>query len=390
MHSAILNAGQSTDYLYGLVTALARQPQLTIDVIDGDSSAQLFNNYPNVHHYNLRGNTLISQPLVKKTFQILRYYYRLIIYTLRTRATIFHIQWDNSILLFDRTLLLLFYKLLGKKILYTVHNVDKQLRDFGHSNLYNRLSLFSGYHLADHLIVHTQAMKEELSLRFRVPPKKISVIPHGINVRTQVKNISQHEAREQLGIPENLKVLLFFGLIDYYKGLDIALEAFKKIADADSSFFFLIAGKPKRDNNYIHSLQQYAANYLNHTQYRFDIRFIEPEEVEYYFSASDCVLLPYRSISHSGILFLAYTYGLPVITADLPSFREDIRESVTGLLFEPMNSDALANTIVKFFGTKLYIQKEETRQYIKAFAQQHYNWESIASATVAIYKSLQQ
>ena len=93
---------------------------------------------------------------------------------------LFHILWHNRFQFFDRTFLLLYYKLLGKKIVLTAHNVNAGQRDLNDTWL-NRLSLKVQYALADHVFVHTGKMKHDLVLEFEVPKSKVSVIPFGIN-----------------------------------------------------------------------------------------------------------------------------------------------------------------------------------------------------------------
>ncbi len=95
------------------------------------------------------------------------YYAKLIRYAATAKPRIFHILWNNKFELFDRTLLMLYYKLLGKKIVFTVHNVNAGRRDSKDTRL-NRLTLRIQYRLADHIFVHTEKMKRELIEEFGV------------------------------------------------------------------------------------------------------------------------------------------------------------------------------------------------------------------------------
>lgn len=388
MHITLLNAGQGTDYLFGLVTGLVEIPSLTIDVVDSDASATLFTPYPNVRHFNFMGDNISPQSFLQKVLRVSRYYVRLLRYVFHSTSSVFHIQWDNSFFLFDRTLLLLLYRVRGKKILYTVHNVDRQLRDANRSSFLNWCSLFCAYHLAQKLIVHTEGMREELCRRFFVQEKKIAVIPHGINVRVSPSAISVDEARRKLNIPLNSKVLLFFGLIDRYKGVDIAIDACGRCLPDDSSLFLLIAGKPKLSDGYIDELRQRAAEILPAEQYRFDARFISPEETELYFTAADCVLLPYRRIFQSGVLFLAYRFGVPVLATNVGNFPNDVHEGETGFLAPPEDPKAFAHCIRKFFESTLFTKRNETRARIRAFAEEQYSWKTIAQKTCTVYNEL--
>ncbi len=389
MRVSILNAGGPTDYLYGLASGLSGIDSLHIDVIDGEASIGVLDTLPNVTLYNLRGDNLSRQSLPVKIFRILRYYFRLLWYAAITDAQVFHIQWDNSIFLFDRTLLLLYYKLLGKKLVYTAHNVDKEERD-ERSNVHNRFYLKAGYHLVDAIIVHTERMKDELSIRFGVRPEKISVIPHGLNIRTPRTGILKTAARAQLEIKTASKVMLVFGLIDRYKGVETAIRAVTLLAKTDRSMFLVVAGNPKRTSDYVDTLKMLAEPLLATDQIRFDIRFIPVNEVESYFVAADCVLLPYRKIFQSGILFLAYRFGIPVVATDVGSFREDIIENETGFICKPDDPEAMAEALSKFFSSDLYVQGETVRQRVIAHAEKQYSWDSIAHSTALLYERLTQ
>ena len=101
--------------------------------------------------------------------------------------------------LFDRTVLMLYYKLLGKKMVFTAHNVNAGKRDSNDSWL-NRVSLKIQYSLSDHIFVHTDGMKSEMVAEFRIPESKISVIPFGINNTVPNTSLSSAEAKRQLGM----------------------------------------------------------------------------------------------------------------------------------------------------------------------------------------------
>src|SRR5207237_8845369 len=150
--------------------------------------------------------------------RVLIYYLRLIVYAATAKPKLFHILWNNKFQLFDRTLLILYYKLLGKKIVLTAHNVNAGKRDSNDSWL-NRLSLKIQYNLSNHVFVHTNGMKQELISDFRIPAGKISVIPFGINNTVPNTSLPTADAKRHLGTRKDNKTLLFFGNIAAYKGI---------------------------------------------------------------------------------------------------------------------------------------------------------------------------
>ncbi len=178
--------------------------------------------------------------------RVLAYYARLIRYAASAQPRIFHILWNNKFEAFDRTLLTLYYRLLGKKLVLTVHNVNAGTRD-GNDSWLNRVTLKIQYRLCDYLFVHTEKMKAELVQKFGVPESAVGVIPFGINNAAPNTALTPAEARQHLGIAADDKVMLFFGTIAPYKGLEYLVDAFQRIATDDPRYRLVIAGRPRKD-----------------------------------------------------------------------------------------------------------------------------------------------
>ena len=109
----------------------------------------------------------------------------------------------------------------------------------------NRISLNIQYRLSDHIFVHTEGMKSEMAPEFGIPESKISVIPFGINNTVPNTRLSHVQAKRQLGISKDDKVLLFFGNIAPYKGLEYLVAAFGELLKKDGNYRLLIVGSPK-------------------------------------------------------------------------------------------------------------------------------------------------
>src|SRR6266545_203498 len=196
---------------------------------------------------------------VWKAIRVANYYARLIRYAAAAKPKLFHILWNNKFQLFDCALLMLYYRLLGKKIVFTAHNVNAGKRDSNDSWL-NRISLKIQYRLSDHIFVHTNGMKNEMISEFCIPESKVSVIPFGINNTVPNTSLSSAEARRQLGISETDKALLFFGNIAPYKGLEYLIAAFNELLKRDRSYRLLIVGKPKGPESYWDEVQRTIAS----------------------------------------------------------------------------------------------------------------------------------
>ena len=118
------------------------------------------------------------------------------------------------------------------------------------------------------------------------------------------------------------------------------------------------------------------------------IEHIPDEEVEVYFKAADVLVVPYVHIFQSGVPFLAYSFGLPVIATDVGSLREDIIEGRTGFVCQPQDSYDLARTIEKYFKSDLFKDLENRRSEIKNYANERYSWDKVAAITTGVYSRL--
>ena len=382
---SVLTGGRDTHYSFGLASAVAAAG-VTLDLIGGNEF-ETFAWPPAIRFLNLRGDQRKDAGILEKMRRVLVYYSRLLAYATGSKAGLFHILWNNKFELFDRTLLMVFYKLLGKKIALTAHNINAGERD-GCDSFLNRVSLRIQYRLCDRIFVHTNKMRAELISDFGVSENRIVLIPFGINNAVPRTNLTKEQARQQLGLRQQDKVILFFGNIAPYKGVHYLLDAFDTIADQVSSSRLVIAGRPKGPENYWKHIQSALQSKSWRDRVVQKVAFIPDEDIEIYFKAADVSVLPYVHIFQSGVLFLAYSFGLPVIATDVGSLKEGIVEGETGLICEPRNAAALARTIQKYFQSDLYLQLESRRHEILRVANKEHSWSDVASITTAVYKAL--
>ncbi|MDH5670160.1 MAG: glycosyltransferase family 4 protein [Nitrospira sp.] len=383
----MLTAGRDHPYAFGIATALMARG-LSLDIIGGDDlDLPQWRGISHVRFLNLRGDVSEAVSLWKKVSRVLVYYMRLLRYALTSRADVFHILWNNKFETFDRVPLMLYYKFLGKRTVLTVHNVNARERD-ANDSWFNRVTLRIQYKLADHLFVHTNRMKTELIQQFEVSPHRISVIPFGINNAVPQTELVPHEARRRLGISDRERVLLFFGNIAPYKGLEYLIEAFRLVMDHGKEYRLIIAGRPKNCDEYWGDIRALLERhpYRDHILQR--IEFIPDSETEVYFKAADAVVLPYRHIFQSGVLSLGYSMGLPVIATDVGALRDDILENETGFICMPSNTEELANAITTYFASDLYRCLNERRKNIQEFARRRYSWDVVGGITVSVYRAL--
>jgi glycosyltransferase involved in cell wall biosynthesis len=282
---------------------------------------------------------------------------------------------------------MLFYKLAGKKIVFTAHNVNAGRRD-GRDTWLNRSTLRCQYALTDHIFVHTQKMMDELIGEFNVKAEKVTIIPYGINNAVPFTELTSLEARRRLGLLKHEKAILYYGAIKSYKGLEYLVEAFQQIAER-GDYRLLIAGEQKKGyEDYWRAIQQAIGRHPSHPKVLQRIEFIPDAETEAYFKAADIAVLPYTDIFQSGILFMAYNYGLPAIVTDVGSFSEDVVEGETGYVCRPRDPDDLARTIERFFDSKLYRERDSRRQGIRDYVLSKHSWLTVASITRNAYGEL--
>jgi glycosyltransferase involved in cell wall biosynthesis len=242
------------------------------------------------------------------------------------------------------------------------------------------------YSRMDAIVAHAVDSATHLSERFGVPSDRVSVIRHGINNKLQPVWLSQRAARATLGLSPDDRVLLVFGNIEPYKGIEDLVEAVSLLSPG-CSVKVVVAGRG-RNREYLDRLRSFAAERRVGSRFVWHCGFVAEPDVETYFAAADCVVLPYRRISQSGVIFSAYRFGVPVIATAVGGLIEDVVEGQTGLLCEPENPLSLARAIENYFRDAKWGDRERVREAIICRTAAAYSWESIAVQTLAVYRRI--
>ncbi len=357
------------------------------DVIGNDRvDSHEYHTTPNLKFLNLGGIQENNASILHKLRRLLSFYAGLIRYVTFGGPRVLHILWNNKFEYFDRTFLMLYFKLLRKRVVLTAHNVNKAKRD-SEDSLLNRFTLRSQYRLADRIFVHTERMKSELIQEFGVEGNAVRVIPFGIYSSLPNTDLTPRVAKKRLGLTNQKRTILFFGRIVPYKGLEYLLAAFEKIYARNPNYRLIIAGEPMPGyEGYLAEIQRTidSSAYREHVIQK--LQFIRDEETELYFKAADVLALPYKDIFQSGVLYVGYTYGLPVIGADVGSFREDILEGKTGYVCKPGDPADLANTIERYFESDLYKELDRSRREIRDYVMARHSWDEVGEITRAVYQ----
>jgi glycosyltransferase involved in cell wall biosynthesis len=189
---------------------------------------------------------------------------------------------------------------------------------------------------------------------------------------------TRETARARLGVDGD--VVLFFGYVRRYKGLDTLLEAWPNVR-ARRPATLVVAGEFYEDAAPYRALAQAAGG---EPGVRLLERYIPDEEVEALFKAADLVVLPYRSATQSGVTHVAYALGVPVLTTDVGGLAETVHPGETGLIVPPEDPGALAAGIVEFFDRGM---APRLRGGVARLQREH-SWEALATETLQLADSL--
>ena len=243
------------------------------------------------------------------------------------------------------------------KILYLCDNIiphERRIED----RLLTRIGLWN----VDYFIIQSEAVKKDL-LDFR-PRANYKLVPHPVYEIFSTSH-SRDEARKHFKLSTKENVILFFGYIRKYKGLQILIDAMPSVLN-QIKVKLIVAGEFYDDEEPYR--QQISRLQLDDSVLVFD-EYIPNEAVGLYYSAADVVVLPYISATQSGIIQIAYNYDKPVITTNVGGLPEVVAEGKTGFIVPAENPQALARSIVNFF--KIPDRKkfaENIKEYKKQFS----------------------
>lgn len=236
---------------------------------------------------------------------------------------------------------------------------------------------------ADAILVHST--KAELDLTAGgIAKSKIARIHHGNYLKfCRDVDLPRDEAKRLLGLPPSASVLLFFGTILPYKGLDILLEAFSLMRTQRPDLYMVIAGEPLEDfapyRREIERLDLCRRTIL-------DLRYVPFDEFPKYFRSADVVVFPYRYVYQSGVLQLAYGFGRPVAATDVGGLGELIAEDRTGVVAPAVDPRALADVILRLLSDPA--TAEEMGRHGRHLAETKYAWPAIAQKVIEVYRTV--
>ncbi|MGB5760909.1 MAG: glycosyltransferase, partial [Sedimenticolaceae bacterium] len=225
----------------------------------------------------------------------------------------------------------------------TLHNITPHTGDSWPFKLATRLILG----LSQKAIVHSRRNARQLETELRQDPDNILILPMGAPDYRRGRKIDRAASRQHLGLPTERPILLMFGALRDYKGLDVALKALRSLIDAVPQALLLVAGQAWLDRDEHDETVKRMGLTAN---VRLDLDYIPDELIHHYFSAADLLLLPYLHFdAQSGVGVAALPYGLPAVVSDCGSLPELVRDP--GSVVRPSDAQQLATRIAEILGS---------------------------------------
>ena len=237
-------------------------------------------------------------------------------------------------------------------------------------SMFEAARIFNPFKQANIVIVHSKEFVDYAEKKYN----HVEYLP--LNRHDMYKNISD---KKKIVWYDSAKInFFFFGRIEKYKGLDILARAYKKLNDKykDKTSLTIVGNG---------DLSDYAAEYDGIKNVTIINRWIRDEEVESVFTGNNLVnVCPYKDATQSGVVLVAYEYGVPVIATDTGGLREQVFDNKTGFLISPNSVDQLVLAMEKYIHNNelIKLQQENIKEYLKSIS-----WESSAKKLVSMLNS---
>ncbi|MGE5410719.1 MAG: glycosyltransferase [Clostridiales bacterium] len=198
--------------------------------------------------------------------------------------------------------------------------------------------------------------KVQMDLLSIKPKAENKILPHPVYSNFG-EVVSKAQAREHLKLKNNEKLILFFGFIRDYKGLDVLFETMAQLK-GKLDVKLIVAGE-------FYSNEEKYKELINKLQIKDSLYlftdFIPTNEVKYYFCAADAVILPYKDATQSGIVQIAMNFKKPVIATNVGGLEEVVLDTKTGFIVEKQKPEKIAEAIMKFYSSSEDLEKEFQR-----------------------------
>jgi glycosyltransferase involved in cell wall biosynthesis len=226
------------------------------------------------------------------------------------------------------------------------------------------------FRAVDHFIVQSSAVEHDLKIV--KPDAAFTRLEHPL-YEIFGNSVARDEARQKLGIANDAHVLLFFGFIRKYKGLDIIVRAMPELIKKYPKLVLLVAGESYAGEDDVHSLIKELK--IPQENLKLFTDYIPNADVPLYFSAANAAVLPYRSATQSGIVQIAYNFDVPVIATDVGGLAEIVIDGKSGLIAKKPTPEAIGKCVEKFFDESM---EEGLRAGVRE-EKKKYSWETFVT-----------
>lgn len=321
-----------------------------------------------VFTYNKKRNNLL------KGLSYIASYLRIFTYVLRLKPKAIHIQWLRL-----QTFDLYFYQIVkwlsGTRLILTAHNVLPLDSGTRYVKLYRRI-----YRLMDKIISHTENSRNELIQIFKLPPKKIAVIPHGLlKVNIDEQQLEQDTQKfEEMYPLQRRMVFSSLGYQTTYKGADLLVKVWSNTPELNQNDKCMLVVAGKFVNVDFSPLQSFSNVILQN-------RRISNEELYYILTHTDVYLLPYREISQSGAMLTAITESIPILVTNVGGLAEPLSVAKVGWSIDAADEGGLREQLLHFVRHPEEVVAVGHDSAAWKRVHDYYGWEHIGKQTLKVY-----
>jgi len=334
--------------------------------------------YQRINHFYRFTNWLYNRPngIFRKEVKGVEHFidmFSLINRLQHLRPSVIHFQW-LPLPLIDSPYVARLRKI--APVILTIHDIHPF--NEAPSSIIQKYYYTSAIKYFDHLITHTNSSFEALVSNMKIPKEKISIVPHGIFDYSQQSKIS---TRKEEG---KKNIIVFWGAIKPYKGVDILIQAFANLPENIlQKTTLLIAGCPKMD---IKPLKKMAQNLGVIDYIEWQTRFIPEDEVNSILIRATVFVLPYKEITQSGVLMTILPFGKPIVASNVGGIPEVLQDGIHGYLVTPNNSIELSRALEAILTSPQKIRNMSSA--VHQLTKSSLSWNSIAQKTIKVYQGL--
>ncbi len=269
-------------------------------------------------------------------------------------------------------------RLLGIRVVYTVHNLTPQDRPERYRNIYR-----SAYKTPDALICHGNDARMQLIQEFAIASERIWVIPHGPLFAEKLA-LSWKDARAQLGLRVDEPLVLSLGVISNYKGVFFLLDSWKYLVDLGVEARLLIAGTG--DPRLLSEIRERVSGKGIGPSVDLWLRYIPVQQLPLLYQAADILVYPYKAGTTSGALLTGMNYAKAIVATTLPFFQEHLTHDENALLVQYGDVRGLAEALAELIQDPL--KRERLARGVMEAGKAQKSWGNIAKATLECYKAV--